>query len=84
MTSGIFRDAVSCIASTMPRATSSPRVMPPLDYVLRRGWPLLAPTPNEPDFIAPAETASAAQTLSSRAQRTDTRSGSVREVESLP
>jgi Kef-type K+ transport system membrane component KefB len=36
-----------------------------LDYVLRRGWPLLAPTPNEPDFIAPAETASAAQTLSS-------------------
>lgn len=37
-----------------------------LDYVLRRGWPLLAPTPNEPDFIVPAETAPAApRTLSS-------------------
>ena len=29
MTSGIFRDAVVAIASTTPRATSSPRVMPP-------------------------------------------------------
>jgi Kef-type K+ transport system membrane component KefB len=31
-----------------------------LDYVLRKGWPLLAPSAPEPKIIAPAETPSAA------------------------